>query len=144
MRRIRVLEIFMTTNNKHSLRSMAWKKANRDKVKLQNQRRYIKHKDRMLAYSKAWNINVGKFRRYNLTKEEYGKLFNEQKGCCAICEKPQSELTGRIKHLGIDHNHQTGKVRGLLCDVCNRGIGYLRDDIVLITKALNYLKKYDK
>lgn len=134
----------MASTNPHSLRSMAWKRANKDKVKIQTRRRYLKHRTRLLESSKAWNRNVGKFRRYNLTKEVYDVIFKKQSGCCAICKKPQSELTGRIKYLGIDHNHETGKVRGLLCDVCNRGIGYFKDDLKLIIKALNYLKRHDK
>lgn len=132
------------TTNKHSLQSMAWKRANKDKVKLQNRRRYLKHKDRLTKQSVSWNRNVGRFKRYNITKEEYESLLERQNGCCAICEKPQFELMGRIRYLGIDHNHETGKVRGLLCDICNRGIGYFKDDFRLITKAINYLKQYEK
>ena len=55
-----------------------------------------------------------------LTDAQYDKLYNEQKGCCAICNMHQSEFT---KRLAVDHDHETGMVRGLLCFKCNTGLG---------------------
>jgi hypothetical protein len=74
---------------------------------------------------------------FGLTAEDYDILFNKQEGKCAICGKHQSELKPA---LCIDHNHQTNKVRGLLCGKCNRGLGYLNDSIDLLQLAINYLK----
>jgi len=73
---------------------------------------------------------------------DYDRLFLEQYGCCAIC---QTETPGgkdpRRKRFCIDHDHQTGYVRGLLCIDCNRAIGLLGDNITTIFNAYNYIKK---
>jgi len=77
-------------------------------------------------------------RKYGITLEDYNKIFTEQKGCCKICNTHQVELKIR---LAVDHCHTTGKVRGLLCDTCNRGLGYLKDSPELLNNAINYLKE---
>lgn len=69
----------------------------------------------------------------------YAKLFDEQKGVCAICASPEN---GRYKHLSVDHNHETGIIRGLLCNNCNRGIGLLRDNAELLRKAASYVEDH--
>ena len=75
-------------------------------------------------------------RRYNLTNKEYLNLFNQQEGKCAICNTPQIELK---RKLVIDHDHETGKIRGLLCMKCNHGLGQFNDNPLIIKKALKYL-----
>ena len=65
----------------------------------------------------------------------YEELLGEQAGACAICGL--AETTGR--RLAIDHDHKTGRIRGLLCSNCNRGIGHLKDDTRLLSKAIEYL-----
>jgi hypothetical protein len=75
---------------------------------------------------------------YGLTLEGYDVLFKQQNGCCAICEKPQSSFTNR---LGVDHSHKTKQIRGLLCHLCNRGIGFFQDRKDLLIKALGYLER---
>ena len=67
-------------------------------------------------------------------------MFEEQNRCCKICGIHRNNLKSSLH---VDHNHNTGKIRGLLCHKCNRGIGYLNDDINLLTKVIDYLKKYD-
>lgn len=74
---------------------------------------------------------------YGLTKEQYLKMFEEQKGQCAICPTKQSEH--RTK-LNIDHCHKTGKVRGLLCHKCNILLGKANDDAEILRKAIRYLE----
>lgn len=71
--------------------------------------------------------------------EEYNRLFGLQEGCCAICGIHQSKLK---KRLAVDHCHETGEIRSLLCSKCNCGLGQYNDDIVLLEKAIKYLKKY--
>lgn len=65
-------------------------------------------------------------------------MLASQGGGCAICQKPDGEGKDRLH---LDHDHETGKARGLLCGPCNRGIGMLRDDPALVRKALDYLEK---
>lgn len=84
--------------------------------------------------------------KYSMTPENYKALFEQQGGVCAICGLPETIKlsTGKVKLLAIDHNHLTGKVRGLLCDKCNKGIGGLCVDIKgikLLISAIMYLLK---
>jgi hypothetical protein len=95
---------------------------------------YLKNKERATQYSTEYN----RTRRTGITPQQYLNKLNEQNGVCAICSK---ECT---RALAIDHNHTTGQLRGLLCNKCNRGIGYLNDDVNLVQKAMEYLKRYDK
>lgn len=74
-------------------------------------------------------------RAYNITLEEYDRMLKAQGGKCAICS---CELKGRNCH--VDHNHETGEVRGLLCHSCNVGLGMFRDDRGRFLKASEYLK----
>jgi hypothetical protein len=79
-------------------------------------------------------------KRYGITPEQYLEMYTKQNGCCAICGKHQTELK---KTLGVDHNHTTGKNRGLLCFNCNITIGKFNDDINMLVLAINYLKQYE-
>jgi Recombination endonuclease VII len=67
-----------------------------------------------------------------------------QKGACWICEKPEtvrSNPNGIIDSLRVDHCHKTGKIRGLLCSECNFGLSKFKDDICLMERAIQYLKR---
>lgn len=75
--------------------------------------------------------------RYNLTTEEYESMYLKQNKSCAICYKKLQ--LGSPKGLYIDHNHKTGKVRGLLCPSCNSAIGKLKEDIDIFKRAIDYL-----
>lgn len=68
----------------------------------------------------------------SFTREDYQRLLDQQGGACAICER-ECELV-------VDHCHQTGVVRGLLCGACNSGLGMLGDDLPSLEAALAYLK----
>lgn len=71
------------------------------------------------------SIPKNKYKKYGMTLEDYDKMFVAQNGQCAICQKHQSEL----KHtLVVDHNHKTGKIRGLLCNRCNTLLGHIEHD----------------
>ena len=76
-------------------------------------------------------------------KDLYDFLADGQKHKCAICNK--SPTYGRHKYprkLAIDHDHKTGKIRGLLCRSCNLGLGYFKDDIELLKNSILYLKGF--
>lgn len=77
-----------------------------------------------------------KLREYGLTIEDYNKLLEIQNNVCAICSNKC--ITGR--KLAIDHNHETGLIRGLLCTNCNQGIGKFKENIKYFYKAIEYLK----
>ncbi len=82
--------------------------------------------------------------KYNLTQDEYNDLLTKQNYVCAICFKPESAThskSRKVAPLSIDHNHETGKVRGLLCHKHNLAIGAFNDDVVLLESARQYLIK---
>lgn len=76
-------------------------------------------------------------RRFGITLVVYEKLFLAQKGLCAICGGEEKNKT-----LAVDHDHITGKIRGLLCGSCNPAIGFLKDSPELALRAAEYLKKH--
>jgi hypothetical protein len=76
-------------------------------------------------------------RCYGITTLEYEKMFLEQEGKCKICDRKRY----KNGYLYVDHCHQTGKVRGLLCSLCNSALGMLDDSPILLQKALNYVKQ---
>lgn len=79
---------------------------------------------------------------YSLSWEDYVKMYESQQGMCAICSVNISPYKGGIDKVArVDHNHTTGKVRGLLCSGCNTAIGLLKDCPVLVSKAEAYLQK---
>lgn len=74
---------------------------------------------------------------YGIDSAFYWALYELQGGRCFICRR----ATGRSKRLAVDHNHETGEVRGLLCKLCNRDVlGHLRDDIEAFRRAIAYLE----
>ncbi len=93
-----------------------WKKKNKYKVASLNRKSYLK-------------------KTYSLTLEQYDKMFEIQGGVCAICNQPET-----WRRLSVDHNHQTGKVRGLLCSKCNTDLGIFEKKL---DSFLSYFKKYE-
>lgn len=96
------------------------------------------------AANRKKRYNPSKNRMHNMQKnfgkgilETYQEIFEAQGGVCAICASPEN---GRYAHLSVDHNHDTGKIRGLLCNNCNRGIGLLKDDPKILEQAKKYLE----
>jgi hypothetical protein len=88
----------------------------------------VKAKRRVTSWK--WQLK----RRYGLTPAEFDAMAASGCQICGASDTPR-------KRLHVDHNHKTGKVRGLLCDNCNKGIGCLRDDPTLIFRALLYLRR---
>lgn len=79
--------------------------------------------------------------RFGITVEDYERMLAEQDGRCAICRS--SEPGGRCTTFPVDHNHDTGEVRSLLCGPCNTGLGQFKDDVERLKAAMQYLIKYD-
>jgi len=75
-------------------------------------------------------------REYGLTHDEYMALLDGQGDVCAICGD-----SGQRRALAVDHDHENGQVRGLLCDRCNPMLGYARDNIAILEAAIEYLKR---
>lgn len=91
--------------------------------------------DRQIAYVASNREQVNLRRRLSkrgITEDEFRRLLDAQGGVCGICRRDDRQLD-------IDHCHSTGEVRGLLCGPCNRGIGFLDDDVELMRAAIEYL-----
>ena len=92
--------------------------------------------------------NPHKIREYNLLKdfgithEEYIKMHEAQNGLCGICGEPEKAfMKTKTMFLAVDHDHETGEIRGLLCTNCNNGLGRFKDNIDLLKKAIQYIEK---
>ena len=113
----------------------------RDCHKEQRRIDYPRHRDREMN----WRLLT----KYGIGKGEYDLMLKAQGGTCMICNKgghirkkgSRKGKAGTPIPLSVDHNHETGQVRGLLCLNCNTGIGHFKDDADLIKKALEYLEE---
>lgn len=77
--------------------------------------------------------------KYGITKEQYFLLYEEACGACQVCGTVPTGK-GPYRSLNVDHDHATGKVRGLLCAACNKALGYARDNPQILRKLANYLE----
>lgn len=80
-------------------------------------------------------------REYGITLDDYNRILAEQGGGCGICGVVAARSKAGGTRLHVDHDHATGKARGLLCDTCNRGIGQLGDDPERLRAAARYLER---
>jgi hypothetical protein len=110
---------------------------------------YKKHRKEIMSRVKKSQEKLGKEERkirrrkyhlrdkFGMTISDYNLLLERQNGKCAICDKiPKLSLV-------IDHCHETGKIRGLLCQRCNMGLGYFQDNKILLEKATKYIKNHE-
>lgn len=124
----------------------------RQKQRESNKKSYYKHREKRLANQRSkrklgllknyYKLNPDKYKNrmlyinFGITGEEYNNLLSAQNSLCAICNKPE-----KVKRLAVDHNHESLKIRGLLCQKCNRGLGMFNDSKDLLAKAIHYLIK---
>jgi hypothetical protein len=133
-------EFSISYTNKDRLRSDCKKcfcKYVKDKRGYKGRSKHLAYKIRTKDYSKDTYLIA----KHNITLEQYKNLLTNQNNKCKICGAEQGTLN---KELFVDHDHETGKIRGLLCQNCNFGIGLLKDDISILEKALEYLKEFKK
>jgi len=93
------------------------------------------------AKQRADRRRKGLWELYKMTLDDYKKMHEEQQGKCLICNQKTKGRGEKKNQLAVDHCHETGKIRGLLCNYCNTGLGLFRDDMQLLKKAINYLKE---
>jgi hypothetical protein len=99
-----------------------------------NKKSYFDHLQQRLAQYKHYDQTVKLYKKFSITPEEWDKLYSEQNGRCKICGKHQIE---EGKRLAVDHNHLTGRIRGLLCTSCNTKLGWLENNLSQVTAYLN-------
>ncbi len=77
---------------------------------------------------------------YGIDHDEYDRMLASQHGTCAVCNSlPKAFRAGGVPYLFVDHDHMSGRVRGLLCRNCNFALGFARDDVVMLTNLIDYL-----
>lgn len=122
----------------HSGQRKSWdQEAVKASGKRWRERTGYKQKSKPRPYSKqtyAYNIK----QKYGISIEERDVIAAKQGHKCAICGVPEMELNSS---LAIDHCHQTGTVRGLLCKQCNLGVGNMKDDVNILKNAIVYLTR---
>lgn len=100
----------------------------------------VRRRELQRARKKPKEWRTGHLRRkYNLTQADYDALLLNQNGVCAICQRKPDEIKTQWPTLAVDHDHTTGKVRGLLCNLCNTGLGFFQESPDLINAAGRYL-----
>jgi hypothetical protein len=140
-----------------STESLAWNKANPEKMRGYWKKYYAANRAKRLENSKKWRKNNpdklkaqrAKYHRdnphktylwslktrYGLSQHQYREMLSKQQGLCAIC----GDL---MKKINVDHDHKTGKVRGLLCFTCNSMLGCSKDNQNLLSAGVAYLQKH--
>lgn len=93
-------------------------------------------KENSKLYMRTRNLRL----KFDMNETEYKQMFDAQDGTCAICGQSETKiLQGVLLQLCVDHNHETGEIRGLLCNACNAGLGYFKDNAEYLARASTYL-----
>lgn len=106
---------------------------------------YVENQQEIKKYQQMNALSMKNYtlkRKFGITLEDYDEMIAAQENKCAICQLPQ-ELNVLKRKLAVDHNHKTKQVRGLLCDKCNRGLGFFGDNFGILFKAAEYLRKWE-
>lgn len=113
-----------------------------DPTRLVRKRRQARENQRRRRKEEADKVRSGKlFAAYGITLDEYRVRHSAQDGLCAICGRPETATRrGKTMQLAVDHCHDTGRVRGLLCSRCNIGLGYFKHDLARLKSAMKYLR----
>ncbi len=139
---------------KRLARKKRWQAANREKYLEQSRRQGVKRRARPEVRADAarrtreWREQNPerfldlRYAKFGLTYADYCRLLNEQNGVCAICGQPETsrEHGKEVRALAVDHCHENGHVRGLLCQRCNHTLGRMNDDPSLLRRAADYLE----
>lgn len=124
---------------------VSWQKRNPEKTAINriviNKNRREKRKANIAevrAADRKW--------KYGITPECFQQMLQEQRNLCAVCFLPETIVDHRTKNLcalAVDHNHETGVIRGLLCRRCNMSIGMVKEDLHLLRSIIQYLEKHN-
>lgn len=135
----------LTEFHKHPTSKLGRQAACKECVKLYMKNHPQIGKKAVNKYQRSHKIEIRAYKlksKFGITLEQYDAMLKEQNGVCAICGNPELIINKKTKKpdlLSVDHNHETGKVRKLLCHNCNAGLGHFKDNIVNLNEAINYL-----
>ena len=106
----------------------------------ESEKQKLRRKLNRAKYRNAWLM-----RKYGINLDQYKELLDSQNGQCPICLISKEEhLKRHGRFLYVDHCHQKGKVRGILCDHCNNGLGRFKDNVEFLKRAIEYLQRTNK
>ncbi len=109
--------------------SRAWRVLNAEKIRINDRAKYRRNPDK---------VRRSHMKMYGLTIERYEQMLEAQSGVCALCGRTNKNGY----RLAVDHDHETGRVRGLLCTNCNNGLGRFKDNPGLLRKAADYITEH--
>lgn len=131
-------------SEKHTLYMREWRKKNLEKnrqyyrdyhVRNKKREKELRGSDKQRAVLRDWQLRT----KYGISLKDYKNMWTEQEGKCKICGKYKPIDGKTIEKLCVDHNHESGKIRGLICFNCNAAIGHFQEDIELLKKAIVYM-----
>ena len=118
--------------------------ADPDKFRKATTAYYERNKQQVIDAATRWRranpektSAIHRLKRHGITQDQFIAMKESQGFGCKVCGRPESECT---KGLCIDHDHKTGKIRGLLCNGCNAALGFMQDDIAAIRALVTYLE----
>lgn len=115
-------------------RTYEWQEKNAARCKENVKKRWARKSRELMDQRRNW--------QYGITNEIYEALLSSQGGGCGICGRKENiSRKGKPRAMSVDHCHETGAVRGLLCNNCNAAIGHLQDDVEIVLKAALYLER---
>ena len=124
--------------------NLEWKEGNREKLRTKSKNYYESNRGTVAEKNKIYREeNKEKIRgqklsyKYGVSLATYNYMYEKQNGLCYICGKEQTR-----RPLCVDHCHETGVVRHLLCDRCNLVLGSVKDDSTLLIDMASYLKEF--
>ena len=130
----------LTRKEKNKIYQKRYRSSEKGKA---NHRRYVtseKGKENLRKNSIKHRLK----RKYGLSLDDYKSMLDAQSGVCAICKQPETmKQQGVLKPLAVDHNHKTGTVRQLLCNRCNRVLGFVDDKEDILKACAVYLREWD-
>ncbi len=126
---------YQNNREKSIARAILWRKNHPERHRLTVKIWKKKYKEKEKILKRRY-----KLKKYGLTIEDYANLIKKQNYSCAICNTNINQLKEK---LGVDHNHVTGKTRGLLCFPCNSAMGLLKENKNTLIKMLEYIKEYE-
>jgi hypothetical protein len=124
-------------NRDHREEYRAYREKNKKRISLRASEWHTKNRSRILEEKKKRS----RMSNYGVSEQDYKVMLSQQDGACAICGKNKN-YGGPGNCLQIDHCHDKGVVRGLLCSNCNTGLGKFGDDIEIMERAVKYLKTF--
>jgi Recombination endonuclease VII len=125
---------------------MAHCKDCKGKYTSEHAKKYKTRRHELYLSNKDEYKNNSLLKKFGITLDQYNKMLESQNGVCAICGKDETVIDGKskiVRSLAVDHNHKTGKVRGLLCVKCNNMLGLINENEQILLKTLEYLR-YNK